>query len=130
MVIFSKLIPTTPTFNKHTNSTIMLPINNIDTYFLVDSNVRSLMFLFTIYFPSDNLSMSCLIGIDFLPTGLIIPGIMDFKVFVPNIYSSNGLILTDSIRMIIVILFLVFMILNYIERAKTEDIDKNSFDII
>jgi hypothetical protein len=117
MQIFSKLIPTTPTFNLPTNSIILSPENNLNTYFLVDQHVRSLMFLFTIYFPEDFLWMSCAISFDFLPGGIIIPGVMDFKIFKPNIYSDTQMIINDVIRLIIVLLFLVFMVMEYRRNA-------------
>lgn len=63
MYMFAKLIPVHSGFGKPTNTTSVTSENNIDTYFLVSKDVRSLMFLFTLYFPFENVWMSCVIVI-------------------------------------------------------------------
>jgi hypothetical protein len=113
MAVFSKLIPTTPTFNQPSTSAQITSANNIDTYFLVNRNVRSLQFLFTLYFPDEDQWMSVLIGFDLPPTGVIVAGLMDLKMFKPNIYSGNSLIITDVLRLLICILFIAMMITEF-----------------
>ena len=61
MVLFSRLLPVHSEFNKPTNSSGVDAKNNIDTYFLVDKNVRSLIILFTLYFPFEDNWMSCVL---------------------------------------------------------------------
>lgn len=131
MCLFTKMIPTSPTFGKPTNSTTYSSLNDANSYFLVDSQVRSLMVLFTIYFPYEDEWMSCLISFDFLPTGALLPGKLEFKMFKPDIYSDSSMIATDIIRMVIAFIFLVFMFVDYFQKAKKEDqSDENSFPLI
>ncbi len=61
MSFFAKLLPIHREFNKPTILSTVTTINNIDTYFLVDKNVRNILFLFTLYFPYENNWMSCAI---------------------------------------------------------------------
>jgi hypothetical protein len=113
MAVFSKLIPTTPTFNRPSTSVLISSENNIDTYFLVNKSVRNLNFLFTLYFPDDDEWMSVLIGFDLPATGVLTAGRMDVKMFKPNIYSGNSLFLTDIIRLLICIIFIIMMIAEF-----------------
>ncbi len=55
------MIPISSEFNKATNQTTVKLMNNIDTYFFVDKSVRNLMFLVPLYFPNEDLWMSCAI---------------------------------------------------------------------
>jgi hypothetical protein len=131
MTIFTKMIPTSPTFGKPSNSTTYPSLNDVNTYFLVNREVRSLMLLFTLYFPYEDEWMSCLISFDFLPTGALIPGKLEFKMFKPNIYSDSGMIATDIIRMLIVFIFLLFMVVDYYQKAKKdEQTEENSFPFL
>jgi hypothetical protein len=130
MNFFSQMIPIHPSFNKPLTTNSIPPENLITKYFLVDPAVRSLFFLFTLYFPSDNNFMSCLVQIEFLPTGIIIPGTMDFKVFEPNIYSTQSLIVTDIIRFLIVALFLIFMIIEIVRASNNKTEGNHLYDAI
>jgi hypothetical protein len=130
MSFFSDLIPIHSTFNKPLTTNSIPPENLITTFFLVDPAVRSLFFLFTLYFPSDKNFMSCLIQIEFLPTGIIVPGTMEFRVFKPNIYSSKSLIITDVIRFLIVFMFLIFMIIEFVKSYKDKSEGSNFYDAI
>lgn len=61
MYVFSRLLPIYPDFNKPTASNTIPSYNDINTYFFVNKNVRAIFILFTLYFPSDDTWMSCLI---------------------------------------------------------------------
>jgi hypothetical protein len=131
MCLFTKMIPISSTFGKPSNSTTYSSLNDANTYFLVDSQVRSLMLLFTLYFPYEDEWMSCIISFDFLPTGVFLPGKSEFKMFKPNIYSDSGMIATDIIRIVIAFIFLVFMFVDYYQKAKKEEqTDENSFPLL
>lgn len=59
--LISKLIPISPQFQVQSNLTTVTTLLNLDTYFWINRNTRSIIFTFTLYFPDENNWMSCLI---------------------------------------------------------------------
>lgn len=129
------MLPIQLSLNQPINTTSLPPKNLITSFFLVDPSVRSLSFMFTLYYPSEENFMCCFIQLEFLPTGILIASTMKLIVFYPNIYNTKSLILADFICFILVFIFLIFMFIEYFnyytaktltEKPKLNDIIFNS----
>ena len=61
ILFFNKYLPVGPTFNAAKNSTNVQGVDDLNSYILTDFRTRNIMFLFTLYFPSEDNFVSCLI---------------------------------------------------------------------
>lgn len=74
------------------------------------NNIRSISIMFNYYIPNDEAFISALLNWEKLPSGFIIPDLLDIRIFLANIYLQYSRIFgIDIVRLLIAILLFIYI---------------------
>lgn len=88
-------------------------------YFLVNEKLSSLSIYFTLYYPNDDLYLSCKVVIKNSVLGKIEPGERFFKLFHVNIFNEKKYLILEILRFILSFMYIINNIVIYYVNRKT-----------
>ena len=118
-----KLLPVFDSFSSPILNTANIPITKYTSnYYLVNHSTRAFIFMFTLYYPHDDIWQEVFLPIELSASGLHVTNKVYINNFHPNIYQTgNKLLYCDIIRLIIFLILIgerIYSIVNYIKEYK------------
>lgn len=119
IIFFAFLIPIDSNFQKpKVNGSTLLDYEKNSFYFFVNERLSCLSIYFTLYYPNDDLYLSCKIDINNSNMGKIEPGESFFKLFQINIFNEKKYLILEILRFILSFMYVVNNIVIYLSKNK------------